>query len=479
MTRTAPNLAVPEQTTRLNPRMLVDAVAYRWRLVLFFAIVGPLLAVAWTRIAPAEYRAQATLAFQNTISINPVMEELAVEFEVASRLPVVQTVLGSREVAVQMLRELGEVDERTSTRELDEKVEAFQSRVRVRGAAGGVIEITFTSETQDGAVAGLSLLLEIFQEQMLRPTRDSLNASVDFLAAELQRLRGELQHDEDTIREFREAHADQLPEVHQVNLDLYLARRGQFLTAQSDLAGLEQSVRTARDRLLSYSPEVQAIDRRLEEAQRTLDRALESYGEEHPEVQAVRQALERVQAERQQVLDAQGDLDINDLERLARRGNSDVMQEELSAYRAALTQVAALRPQAELLRGQLDELVESLREFAGNQQVLNRLLRDVEAKSDAYSRLLTRYQDAIATRELTLQQEEAQFWLIEEPQVPRRSGRRSLKIALVVGVMAGFTLAGAAIFLLEFLDPSVRLPEEAAEASGLPVVVVLPRMTRS
>ena len=232
----------------------------------------------------------------------------------------------------------------------------------------------------------------------------------------------------------------------------------------------------ARERLLGFNPEIRGLRRTLERAERALERARESYAEDHPSLITAQDDYARARTGYRAEGDGAEELTLNDIIDLADRGG-DAMQEEIEAYTGARDEMEGLRPQVELLAQQLEELWADLREYAGNDQILTQLMRDVEAKSSAYTRLYERYQDAIATQALSIQEEARQVWVIEEPMVPRGSGRVGLKKAGVAGIVLGLLLMFVVIVAAEFLDPSVRLPDEATSvAAGVPVILNMPHL---
>ena len=80
------------------------------------------------------------------------------------------------------------------------------------------------------------------------------------------------------------------------------------------------------------------------------------------------------------------------------------------------------------------------------------------------------------TREVTLQTEAGRVWIIESPTLPAGNNRRPISKVFIFGVVAAFLLIAALISLLEFIDPTVRIPSEAAELADVPVIGVIPRL---
>jgi uncharacterized protein involved in exopolysaccharide biosynthesis len=133
-----------------------------------------------------------------------------------------------------------------------------------------------------------------------------------------------------------------------------------------------------------------------------------------------------------------------------------------------------LRQQVSLHESRYAQLEEQMREFVGNDQQLSQMVREVEALETVYDNMLARYQEALVTRELTLREAARQVWIVQEPSLPPVDTRPRLTFVAAAGLVGGLLLAFLLLLGAEALDPTVRLPEEGTEASGVPTLGTLP-----
>ncbi len=470
-----------EITNKLDSRIFFDAALTRWRWIALAVVICPTVGIIYATLSAPYYTARATVKVESQVSLSRILDEgPAPEWELNSQLPVVMTVIQSRPVVRRILLQLGELSETDDPLTVDIAVARFHSRVRVFTLPGGIVEISFRSEDPDVVVQTLHMLIDELKDAMLRPKQESLDASVEFLATQLDRIREELDEGELAIEEFQAESDTQRPEVYEATLEHYSALLGEYTSTQSDLAAADQELVVARDRLQAYDSEARDLEDRLESARRHYNSLMRDYTDDHPEVVSARLTVEG----RQEALDnyrGQGEaLDINDFDRLVRQTregrNRELLQGELSAYRDALSEAEGQRERVALIRSQLDETLASLSAFSANEQALNQMLRDVEAKSTVYSRLLAQYEDALVNRELTLQTEGRQVWVIEQPgrTDPPEKQKLGRKVAAITSLFFALIAALGAIIVAEFLDRTVRVPSEAERLTELPLIGVLP-----
>lgn len=458
-------------------RLVFDAVVTRWKALLLAIVIVPLVGLAANFATIASYRASATILIQGSVVASPYLNEISRQWEVNTRLPVVQTVVESRAVGERILRELGELPADASPAARNWMIEDFQRRVTVTPYPGGVIEMRFESPVPENAQRGIQMLMETVREEIIRPQRDSLDAEVEFLEDQVARVAQEIEEDEAEIRAYREANEGSTPALLRSSLELYSQLRNQFESAQSELASQEQQLRVARERLLGYDPQVQRLDDQLEEVERELADLRDTYADGHPSVVSVTAELQRLEAQREARVHGESSLNINDFERLLRTGNirsTEILNAELAAYRAAVSNVEGLRERVESLRGRLDDLDANLGDLTDAEQRLEAMMQTLDTRRSHYQRLLRQYEESIVSRELTLQEQNRQVWVIEEPELPTKSDRLPYRLVLIAGLFGGFVVGVMVIGFAEFIDRTVRVPREAEAIAGVPNIAALP-----
>lgn len=473
-----------EITDHLDPRIFIDAVLSRWPIVALFAIIVPTVAIVFASLQPPAYSARAVVRVQSQVSLNAMLDQGPVaDWEFNSQMPVVLEVLHSRPVARNILTELGTLNPSDSAEYVNLEIALFHQRLQINPLGGGIVEIKYSSRNPDDVVRCIRMLMEALREAMIRPQIESLDASVEFLAQQLERIRAELDTSESAMQGFQdEGASNQRPEVYAATLQHYSELLERYSEGQSNLVAAEQRLRVARERLAAYDPERSELDRRHRSARSELDSLLRSYTEDHPQVIAAQERFDRIDREREEYLANPSEFDIADIERILNRNRRDdeIIQSELTQYRNALSEVEAGRQAVELMGEQIDEALASLGQFADSAAAISNMERDSEAKSEVYTRLLAQYEEALVTRELTLHEEQRHVWIIEQPneEDPPERDEVGLKVAAVGGLFAGLLFAGLWIVVAEFFNRSVRVPGEAERLARVPVIGVMPPLQR-
>lgn len=467
-----------ELTSSLDFRLLFDAVVTRWRTLFLALLFTPVVALTANIVTDGQYRATSTIVIQDSVVSSPYLSEMSVQWELNTRLPVVQTVVASRSVAENILVELGELSPTAARAERDWMIEDFRSRVRVNAFPGGVIQMSFDAPTPQNARRGLQILIDTVKEEIVRPQRDSLDAEVEFLETQLERVRIEIEAETESLRTMRESLAGGASaDLVRTNIELYANTRRQLESARANLAAAEQELRVARERLQAYDPSVQRIDRRIEAAQEQLRALQRDYTSSHPEVIAAQSELNGLLGQRESVVHGSGDLDINDFERLIRSGSirsTEILNAELTTYREAVSSVEGLRQRVDSLSTGLAASDAEVGGLYDARERLEALENTLDTRRAHFQRLLRQYEESIVSRELTLQEEERQVWVLEEPEEPNKSDKTSNKLILLAGLFGGFVIGVSVIAFAEFIDRTVRVPREAEAIAGVPNIATLP-----
>ena len=98
------------------------------------------------------------------------------------------------------------------------------------------------------------------------------------------------------------------------------------------------------------------------------------------------------------------------------------------------------------------------------------LKREVETNRNLYNALVTKIKEQNVTEQI----QTVNVWVVEEAKVPespsKPNKRRNLMLGIILGLFGGVGLA----FFLEYLDNTVKLPEDVEERFGQPVLGIVP-----
>jgi uncharacterized protein involved in exopolysaccharide biosynthesis len=473
----------------LNLDALVHLILRRRKLFLLVLILCPLAAgLAWL-VLPERYESRAQLLVQDQQSVNPFLEDLLVEWTVKERLPLIQSIVRSHATLEKVLRELGQLDASARPDEVNEAVKDFQQRVDVIGLGGALVLIKVQAESPAVAHAETTALIEAFTEQILRPQKETVRASAQFLGDQIERLRNETAGIEKSVTDFKTDNVTELPDVHRVSVEEHLGIREALVKAEVRLAAAEQQVALSEEKLRHLNPVVRRLETDLVEARRELSELQHRYTESQPQLVAARARVRMLQREldreRQKVEDVPLETIRSQLlaldgararsEQAVASHPSNLNTSEVFQHQDLVLEAEGAKAEVDLLRKRLEASDESLRSNARNEQSLNRITRDLDVKLHLYGSLLEKYEDALVTQELSLFDEENQVWTVEEPIKPIHSLKPPLWLVLMGALIAGLVLGFLLIALFAAFDDSLRGEKELSDALGAPSLGRMPR----
>lgn len=475
----------------LNLAIVLDALRVRWKWLPLCASVAAIAAYFAAQLYEPPHIATAKVLVQENASVNPFLSDMMVEWSVKTRLPVITNVARSRQTAERLLTTQGVLTPQTPPAERERALKAYQRRLTIYSLGGGVVQLKFRGDTPDEAFEGIQLLMQFFSDEMLRPQKQALDQSVAFLQEQVARIRQELHAHEQDLRRFKEENSDELPEVFRANLDTYLKALQDRLDTSAELAARNKTLKLTRERLLAFDPQAQKLEAELLSARQSLESMEASLQPTHPRVQAARahvRALEKKRASALARAKRNSSRKVRELESMASLTSDsrvlkdkpvDLLTHELLSYRESQNEVGALSNRLSLIDAQARATMRKVRAFAKHEQSLRSLERDIETKTQVYTSLLQRYENALVTRELTLRGEASRVWLIEPPTRPAGTRPVSPKVATIGGGLAGLFLALTLVFLFEFLSKEVRHTGDITSVVEAPIWLELPSLPTS
>jgi uncharacterized protein involved in exopolysaccharide biosynthesis len=437
--------------------------ALKRRKLLALAVAAGVLAtsMAVILVLPRQYSARTVVQMEpHRIYPDFFPAQQAQSFE--DRMRTVKHGILARPVLEKAIRQTGLYPDLEG--DMDRAVERLRRNVEVRlegEVVGGPPALLFVVEVTANDAQKVAQVAEILPREYAEMTRATLQQQAkalrETLEAQVVQLRDEMAGHEDELLAFKRAHALELPETVETNL-----RAAARLETMMELrVGAIAEAQRRRTAVLAGFPEPASDAGRAlaiaDDVQRRLDHARSSYGDGHPEVKRIErewaeartrrdQELERHRAER-----VDGQLAHIDQEIQENRSEVRRLEKELATYQLRME---AAPKWGEELRG---------------------MSRDYEALRAKLGTTLSRAVDAAAAETLISADAGGLFRILEQPVVPSRpfapSRTRLALVALIASIAAGLAAAGVA----EFLDSSLRGPEDASHF-GVPVLASIPRI---
>ena len=387
---------------------------------------------------------------------------------------------------------------------VDEPIESLMRRLRKaitvsRPKDGIGIGISYQHTNPYVAQAIADLIVLKLQEDNAKRREGLIETTTEFLSAELNRMKGELEVKEQVISDFKKAHIGELPDQMEANLrtldrlqaDLTgssesLSKAGERLTAleraikefsdrgSTDVVPVERSVRMGDSR----PPDPRGA--RLKELKQKLNELLGIYKENYPDVVHLREEIHRLESEQRSIDGDQPVFDetiggrIEDGDGVDRKSNDPFLKLLVRERGEVKSEVAFLKEkQANTIR-QIKQLEGHVRRTPEVEQRLAILVRDYENLQKGYQSLLDKRTNAKIVVNYESGQLGEQYRIIEPADFPNREEPPTLLHFLLGGIALGCAISLGGAIGGELLKPGFRGPKEVEDYLGLPVIASIP-----
>lgn len=442
---------------------------HQWLVVTFLLTVVTIVTIASLKMKPvyeAEARVEVDKESQNTLPFqqSDPYEELE---DSENYLETQVNILQSETLALQTIRSMdlgrypefgGETTGPNAIRSGPVKrpaiLGAFLGSLTVKRVPNTrLIEVRFDAGDPQLAAAVVNTHLQNFIEQNFRSRYDATTQASNWLASELEELRIKVEKSEDArIAYERENQIWTIDEKQNITSQKLGDVSKSLTDAQTELVQRQAYYQLAHAGDLNAVPQIQesalitSLQQKYEEATAAYEDALAQYGPNYPKV--VR--LEKSKKEAAAAVD---------------RGKETVVAVVDGQYRAARDRVDLLTDTLNQAKVDSNDQSEKLVQY-------NILVHDAESNKQLYDGLLQKLKEASISAGLR----SSNIRIVDPALAPSSPSRpqkgRNILMALVVGLIGGVGLA----FFREYLDNTVKSPDDIENLAGLPSLAVVPAM---
>jgi polysaccharide biosynthesis transport protein len=292
-------------------------------------------------------------------------------------------------------------------------------------------------------------------ELKLSAARDALN----WLTAQVSDLKTKVNESELALQRYREqAGLVQVEEKQSLGVrklaefnSAYIEAKAKRLEMETRVAELKRA--SSQPEMLESSPLVinnplvQKLKGQLVELEVQKSKLLKTYREKHPEVVKIQSQIDEIQ---QKIREEVGRLGLSmESEYNALKARENAMLQAVNQYRDEAQSLGKKEIQLGILK----------READSNQQLYDVLLKRLKESS------LSQGLDSSNVR------------IVEPAIVPTRPVKPRKSLNLALGAVVGLAVGLCTAFFLEYMDDSVRTPEQVERALGVPVFSLIPMLS--
>jgi polysaccharide chain length determinant protein (PEP-CTERM system associated) len=455
-------------------------IVRRRRLLAFLAFAAVLAsAIAFVRYLPDLYRAGAIVLVERQLPETYV--QAAVSGELESRLHVIKQEVLSRARLTDLINRFNLYEDLRAENDMDSVLEQMRQDIQIEltgpeqvtGRTKTVaFNLTFTGVSREIVADVTNAIAAFYVEQNNQMRSMEAARTTQFLKAQLDAAKMQLDRDEADVRAFTDKHVGELPQ--QVDVNLATLER---LNTQLRLNG-ERQLRTLEQReklfeipiaaaVVTRAPSESPMQARLDKLKRDL-LPLEGFPDKHPDVKRIKDEIATLEAEIKRgaaatTSHADGAAATPAPVRTRTLEGLDAELEQLKADEAALRQNIAM------FERRLEGVPYRQNEFA-------RISRDHQATKDLYNSLLKRYEEAQLAESMETANQGERFRVLEPavaPMGPRAPNRPRL---LIMGLLLAILAAGFAVLIAEQFDTSFHTVDDLRQFTSVPVLASIPRV---
>ena len=334
-------------------------------------------------------------------------------------------------------------------------ISAFLSRVQVAPVRGSrLVDVTFTSSAPEFAAKAVNVLAEEYVVQNLEFRLQNTEKTLQWIEQEVGKQASLVQASERLLAEYREnQNALSLEDrqnivvsrLNQVN-DSVTRARSQRVQRES----MYRQVSSVKDReslsAILQNPLIQNLKTRMAELQRDKTRLAERYGAKHPEIQRADGLL----ADTQRQMDVEVDKTV------------DAIRND---YEAALAEERTMAQDLEQQKGAAMDLNRKSIDYTA-------LQRESESNRQVYQSLLQREKELRVVNNSRANN----VRLLDHAEVPTWPFTPDINRAWVMALLLGFGVGIAAAFAIEYLDDTVKTPEDVTWRLKLHFLGLVPKV---
>lgn len=360
------------------------------------------------------------------------------------------------------------------------------------------VSISFTHSDPYMAQSVTALLCSTLQEDNFKRREGLVETTAEFLSAELERVKGDLEAKERAISDFKRTHMGELPQQMEANLrsldrlqtDLTnstetLNKMGERLTAlekaikdYSEAASVG-SVPFERERKVGDLRPVDPRIARLRELKQKLSELLGTYKDNYPDVVHVKEEIRRLESTPQADVSSPGENDApvvksDEAGGTVRKPADPYLRELMKERGEVKSEMVFLKEKQSHTVRQIKELESRVEHTPTREQSLAVLLRDYENMQKGYQALLDKKTNARILENYESRQFGEQYRIIEPANFPDVQEPPTLLHFLLGGLAMGCVVGFGSALGIEFLKTGFRRPEEVEGYLGLPVIASIP-----
>lgn len=351
-------------------------------------------------------------------------------------------------------------------------VATLSTFIKGRGEATVAFTVSYEDKRPEVAKEVADELVTLFLNENIKQRTERATETTEFLSQEANKLGAELADLENQLADFKQAHANALPENQQLRMSMLSRAELEFREVDRDYKSAQEELRYLELELSAANAGVAtpaagsrsaAVDQPQDLASLKAEyaRLLTRYKEAHPDVQAVKRKIELLQASGDKGIAAAATLNLD-----AARVRTKMA--------AAQSRIASLADQKRQLTAKIESYEADILQAPQVERGLITLMRDHDNARKKYEEIRNKEMGAKITESLEQENKAERFVLLEPPLMPEKPVKPNRKKIVALGLVLAPAVGGGLVMLLEMLNQRVRGVGALENVLGKRVLVAVP-----
>jgi polysaccharide chain length determinant protein (PEP-CTERM system associated) len=335
------------------------------------------------------------------------------------------------------------------------------------GQATIAFSLTFEGPTPEIAQQVATELSSLYMGENLKVREEQSQGTSKFLSDEMKQIQESLAGIESRIANFKQKNINSLPELSQVNMQVFDQTDRDIRQMADQLRTLREKEENLQTQLAATPPELVSNDKETLRQLRVILVDLKSkFSDEYPDV---------IKTKAQ----------IRELEQQLKASNRDISgsNPDNPAYIAVSSQLAGIRSEVESIKRQMAEMVIKRDSYQSRiystpkvEEAYKFLVIERNNLQQKYDDMSRKAMEAKVAHGMEKEQLGERFMLVDPARLPEKPSSPNVPAILLIGLILGIGSGVGLAAIKESGDDSVHTAEALSRITGHPVLVTIPEI---
>ena len=374
---------------------------------------------------------------------------------------------------------------------MEDKIEIMRARMEVELNRAGrnflnAFTISYSGPDPNTVMRVTNALANNFITENIRTREAHAIGTSDFLDDELRTMKKRLEEVEGQLRDYRKRNMGELPEQLESNLRI-------LDTLQKQLSESAERLRDEKNRLVIIENEIKARKESIAagspgesedggavsllQLKNQLANLQASYTEQHPDVIRLKAKIADLEAKiKAGDIDTIEGSDSNSTATGDALLASTVLGNHIRMKNVIKMEIRDVQEDIRRLKNQIKIYQQRIERTPKREEELMSLKRDYENIQGTYNSLLNRQLEAEIAVNMEKQQKGEKFRIIDSAVLPHKPDSPDMMKLFMIVVAGGLGVGCGLVYLLDYLDTSLKQPERFDSDLGVAVLATIPRV---